>query len=190
LTAEWGQASPIKASEPLKVAFLGHTRLAKGFGTFLALANHANRDDFQFHAIGLSSDDIADLDLSSLHRPPSQLGLSRQTYLDLLAGVDVVCLPLHSRAYEFTASGTVSDAIAGLKPLIALRNRTLDALVSRYGEIGYLVDSKEALFSLFDNFNRDAFAAAQPAWIENLRKIRSERAPQVVGEYYAMTITS
>jgi hypothetical protein len=189
LTAEWGHAASVSRDAPLKIAFLGHTRQAKGFGIFSRLAKSADREKFQFHAIGLASNDISDLDLSGLHRLPSPDALSRKTYLELLAGIDLVCLPLNSRAYEFTASGTVSDAIAALKPLIAIRNPTFEAIVKRYGSIGYLVDSEQELFSLVENFDRDELLRMYPVWIDNLKKMRTARDPSVLGKSYASTLT-
>ena len=155
---------------------------------FARLAKSADNEKFQFHAIGLASDDIGGLDLSGLSRLPSPGGLSRKNYLDLLAGIDLVCLPLHSRAYEFTASGTVSDAIAALKPLIAIRNPTFDAIVRRYGSVGYLVDTEQDLFSLVENFNRDEFVRMYPQWVSNLKTIRAARNPEALAEFYALTL--
>jgi hypothetical protein len=189
LTSEWGHAGLLNGNAPLKIAFLGHTRQAKGFGIFSRLAKSADKKNFEFHAIGLASNDISDLDLRGLHRLPSPDPLLRKTYLDLLAEVDLVCLPLNSRAYEFTASGTVSDAIAALKPLIAIRNPTFEAIVKRYGPIGYLVDSEQDLFSLIKHFNRDEFVRMYPTWIDNLKKARDARNPCILGESYASMLT-
>src|SRR3954453_19335196 len=99
---------------------------------------------------------MAQLDTSPLTYLPSGTPLPRQEYLRLLSEVDFVCLPLHARTYDFTASGTVSDAIAALKPVLALRNRALDKIVERYGLIGYLVDSHEQLCRLVRSLDRAA----------------------------------
>src|SRR3954451_7875597 len=87
----------------------------------------------QFEAIGMWAPDTKALDLSGLELLPMRGGLPRADYLKQLSVIDMVCLPLSSRAYDFIASGPVSDSIAALKPLIALRTRTLAAVWERYG---------------------------------------------------------
>src|SRR5439155_23274529 len=92
------------------------------------LAGHCSRNDIEFHAIGHSSPETDHLNTSTLTRKPSKTPLLREEYLAALDEVDLVCLPLHSRSYDFTGSGTVSDAIAALKPLSVLRDRTIESL--------------------------------------------------------------
>jgi hypothetical protein len=113
--------------------------------------------------------------------------MSRQDYLDAVRATDLVCLPLHSRAYDFTASGTFADAVSALKPLVAFRNRTFDAIVERYGPIGWMVESEAELFYLASTLDAAVFAAARVEWVANLRKIRQARRPEsLAGSYAAM----
>jgi hypothetical protein len=188
LESEWAADPVFTDSAITKIAFLGHARRAKGFEVFANLARSCARPDLEFQAIGLSSHETDQLDVSTMSRKPSPTPLPRDEYVEALEKVDLVCLPLHSRAYDFTASGTVSDAIAALKPLIAFRNRTLDAIVRKYGEIGYLVESRDALFALFHNFDRDDFLRRRPEWIANLEGIREARRPELLAASYAQTI--
>ena len=102
-----------------------------------------------------------------------------------MRAIDLVCLPLHGRAYDFTASGTVADAVSALKPLIAFRSRTLDAIVQRYGPIGWLVDSEAERQQIVATLDRRAFIAARPLWVENLRKMREARRPERLAAGYA-----
>ena len=98
--------------------------------------------------------------------------------------IDLVCMPLHSRAYDFTASATFGDAVTALKPLIAFRNRTFDAIVAKYGPVGWLVESEAELFYLVSTLDRDAFMAARPGWVANLRAIREARRPEMLAAGY------
>jgi hypothetical protein len=111
--------------------------------------------------------------------------MSRQDYIDAVRAIDLVCLPLHSRAYDFTASGTLADAVSALKPLVTFRNRAFDAIVKRYGPIGWLVESEAELFYLIQTLDRTAFLEARPQWVENLRKIREARHPEALAAGYA-----
>lgn len=188
LAREWGPEPPAEPNPVPRIGFLGHARLTKGFAVFADLANACARPDLEFLAIGVGSSETGELDMSALTVKPSPTPLPRHAYLAGLAEIDLVCLPLHGRVYDFTASGTVSDAIAALKPLIAFRNRTLDAIVYQYGEIGYLVDSREAMFALVRSFDHADFARRRPGWITNLRKIRDARRPEALAAGYRTTI--
>jgi hypothetical protein len=188
LPSEWIDEVAPRRNGKLTVAFLGHARRAKGFPAFVELARRCARPDLDFQAIGLSSVDTNDLDMSVLSRKPSPAGLPRQDYLAALRDADIVCLPLHSGAYDFTASGTVSDAIASLKPLLALRNRPLEEMTARYGPIGYLADTQNQLVRLLQTIDANDFAARRAAWIENLTRIREARRPEALaGPYSELT---
>jgi hypothetical protein len=125
-----------------------------------------------------------------LSRLPSRAPLPRQEYLRLLSEVDFVCLPLHARTYDFTASGTVSDAIAALKPLLALRNRALDEIVERYGPIGYLVDTQEDLCRLVQTLDGAAIIEQRPIWLQSLRRLRHARRPSSLSQPYRQFLDS
>jgi len=188
LTAEWANSAPLPSAGKIKIGFAGHARRAKGFDLFVELASRCSRDDIEFHAIGLSSPETDDLNTGALARKPSRTPLPRKDYIRGLEEVDLVCLPLHSRAYDFTASGTVCDAVAALKPLIAFRTRTLDAISAHYGSIGWLVDNSASLFELIRTVDATEFARRRPHWIDNLKAIRKARSPQVLAKTYRTSI--
>ena len=187
LVSEWSEETP-PSGDTLKIAFLGNARRSKGFEVFANLARSSQRQDLQFESIGIAAPDTDHLDVSMLARKPSRTSMSRQDYLDAVHAIDLVCLPLHSRAYDFTASGTFADAVSALKPLIALRNRTFDAVVAKYGPIGWLVESEAELFYLMGTLDRNAFLAARPEWVANLRAIREARRPEILAAGYAALV--
>jgi hypothetical protein len=184
LEAEWETAGEASPEPKISIAFLGQARRAKGFPAFLDLARHCMRPELDFRAIGLASADTAELDTGPLTRVPSRALLPRKEYLRLLAEVDFVCLPLHARTYDFTASGTVSDAIAALKPLLAIRNRALDEIVERYGPIGYLADTHQDLCRLVQTLDRAALVEQRPIWLRNLMRLRQARRPGSLAQPY------
>jgi hypothetical protein len=187
LTSEWSEDAPPANDRRLKIAFLGNARRSKGFEVFVNLAKASERTDLSFESIGVAAPDTDHLDVGMLARKPSRTSMSRQDYLDAVRATDLVCLPLHSRAYDFTASGTFADAVSALKPLVAFRNRTFDAIVERYGPIGWMVESEAELFYLASTLDAAVFAAARVEWVANLRKIRQARRPEsLAGSYAAM----
>jgi len=198
LRSEWAENPPfadVGAENPpfagvgkVKIGFVGHARQGKGFDVFVDLADHCLRDEVEFHAIGHSSSETDHLDTGKLSRKPSKKPLRRDEYLAALQDVDIVCLPLHSRSYDFTGSGTVSDAIAALKPLIVIRNRTIEAVFDHYGPIGWIADGKADLFEMVRTLDATEFGRERPGWIANLRAIREARRPEAVAQSYAGSI--
>ena len=109
--------------------------------------------------------------------------------MEALEQLDLVCLPLDGRAYDATGSGTVSDAIAALKPLIVIRNRTMDAIFDRYGTIGWLADNRDNLFELVRTLDPIEFARRHSSWVDNLKVIRKARTPEALAKSYAVAIS-
>lgn len=181
LESEW--ASGTASSGPLSVAFLGHASNTKGFNIFADVTRKHADTGMEFHAIGIASGDSDKLELGHLKRPPAPGGLERNAYLNALQAVHYVCLPLSSVEYDFIASGSVTDAICGLKPLLALRTRSLEAIVAKYGEIGRIVDSAEALHAAFDNLPAPD-SAQYRTWVDNLHRIRLARHPSALARDY------
>jgi hypothetical protein len=188
LSSEWTASPPTPPTGKVKIGFVGHARRAKGFDLFVELAHRCFRDDIEFHAIGHSSPETEQLDLSKLARKPSHMPLLRDEYLAALEGVDLVCLPLPDHVYDFTGSGTVSDAIAALKPLIVFRNRTMEAIFARYGPIGWLADDRDDLFRLVGELDPVEFARRHSSWVNNLRALREARRPELLAKSYAASI--
>jgi hypothetical protein len=189
LRSEWAEDPPLARAGRVKIAFVGHARQAKGFDVFVQVAGRCSRNDIEFHAIGHSSPETDHLDTTALTRQPSKTPLLRDEYLAALEEVDLVCLPLHSRAYDFTGSGTVSDAIAALKPMIVIRNRTIEAVFDHYGPIGWLADGRDDLFELVRTLDPAEFGRLRSSWISNLRAIREARRPEALAESYAASIS-
>jgi hypothetical protein len=188
LASEWTANSPLVQTGTVKIGFVGHARRAKGFDLFVELADGCRRDDIEFHAIGHSSPETDHLDTRKLARNPSKMPLHRDEYLAALEEVDVVCLPLPGHVYDFTGSGTVSDAIAALKPLIVFRNRTMEAIFARYGSIGWLVKDREDLLRLVGALDHAEFSRMRSTWVNNLKAIREARRPELLAKSYAASI--
>src|SRR6516165_6038753 len=188
LPSEWTANPLLVRTGRVKIGFVGHARRAKGFDLFVELADSCSRDDIEFHAIGHSSPETVHLDTSKLARNPSKMPLLRGEYLAALEEVDLVCLPLPGHVYDFTGSGTVSDAIAALKPLIVLRNRTMEAMFARYGPIGWLADDRHHLFRLIGALEPGEFARMRSSWLTNLTAIREARRPELLAKSYAASI--
>lgn len=147
--AHW--ATPVPAplnrsgqARAIRVAFIGNATKKKGFVEFVALAQAITTrlaGKIEFHAIGALSKDSAGLDLRHLAVLPSEKKLSRKKFLEALAGIDYICMPYCQTAYRYRASGTLLDAAAAGKPVLALITPTLEALQSQFGDFGLLANT-------------------------------------------------
>jgi hypothetical protein len=191
LVSEWApEAAAPQDDAPLRIAFVGHASAGKGFDLFAGWARRYARPDLEFHAIGIASPEALAMDLSGLTRRPPARSESRPDYVAALAACDLVCLPLPPQSYEYVASGSVIDAIAALKPLFSIRNRSLDAVAAKYGAIGYLAENAEALGHAIGRLDRDRFAVECHTWIANLRRLREARRPEALAPGYAAAIAA
>jgi hypothetical protein len=191
LVSEWAPAPPTPPDEtPLRIAFVGHASAGKGFDLFTAWARRHARPGLEFHAIGIASPEALAMDLSGLARRPAARSESRPDYVAALAACDLVCLPLPRRSYEYVASGSVIDAIAALKPLFSIRNRSFDAITAKYGAIGHFVETAEALGDAIGRLDRRGFVAERDRWIANLLRLRAARRPEALAPGYAAAIAA
>jgi len=175
----------INNSSKIRVGFLGHANRNKGFDIFASIAKKCTNAQLEFHAIGIESKpDGKSIDTSALVRKPKPGGLSRYEYLTGLKEINLVCSPLYSRCYDFIASGTVSDAISNLKPIIGLKSKTLCAIESKYGSIGMLVDTSEDMYLFFKNLDAETFSKLTTIWHQNLRKLQQSRLPHNLSSAY------
>lgn len=189
LRREWMQDRQDASQAALKIGFLGNADLVKGFGIFTEVALACRgRADLEFEAIGIATSNSERLDQSGLSRRPTPGGLPRDAYVQAVQRLDLACLPMSSRAYDLIASGTVSDAIAALKPLLALRTRTLAAIADKYGPIGMLADSKQQMIEALQDLTPESFAQRRAEWVANLRRLRAARLPESVAQGYAALV--
>ncbi len=182
--AEWSEE--MAGDGPLRVGFLGMAGPPKGFPLFCDVARKSAGRHLEFHGIGIagySADNAPDI--GALASLPAAEGLPRPEYLRRLRTMDLICLPLHGRTYDFVASGSICDAITALKPVVSFRTRTLAAMHEKYGPIGMLADSEGAMVGFFQGLTRAGFAKTHAEWVANLVRVRAARAPEALGAAYA-----
>ncbi len=189
LETEWLPDHGVAADGgPLRIGFVGHASVNKGFDRFVAWATRYAAPDREFHAVGIAGSETRTMDLSALARRPAARSEPRPEYLAALAACDVICLPLPPRSYEYVASGSVIDAIAGLKPLFSIRNRSFDAIGAKYGPIGHFAENADALGEVIGGLTRGGIAGERAAWMENLARLRAARRPEALAPAYAEAV--
>jgi len=186
LTSDWVAERQYVEGDKLKIGFLGHASTSKGFDTFMEIARKAG-PEAEFHAIGIGSPEALAMDLSVLARPPAKTSVPRDEYVEAMRQIDAVCLPLSS-GYDYVASGSVIDAIAGLKPLFCLRNRSVDGIFSKYGPIGYLAEKADELVDFVLHRAAEENRLRREEWVGNLKKARDARTPAALAPAYGGSV--
>ena len=108
---------------PIQFGFLGLANEAKGFPVFVKLAEEVttqSRNREEFHAIGrLSGEESSILQTDALTTKPGVDRLSRVDYIQRVAQLHFIVFPHQASSYDLNSSGTLLDALAWGKPLIA-----------------------------------------------------------------------
>ena len=159
--------------------FLGKATESKGFELFRQLAETVRMSapgKAEFHAIGPLGRLSNCGDLSALDRQPEREMLVRSEYVKGLKQMHYICFPYRSAHYELSVSGSVLDAVAFSKPMLAARLPIFADLFNRFGDLGDLSDGpeewKKTLLRIVSKPYRSRYRLQQDA-MESLQRSRS-----------------
>lgn len=173
---------------PLRIGLVGQATEEKGITPFLETARvfkarHGDKVEFTLIGRAIKGTDLSRFDV--LDDPVSTDHLSRQAFLERLAGLHYVFLPLSARYYSLSASGALIDAITWLKPVIASDLPIVADQFKRFGDIGYLCEDlagmQAALEAVLIDMDRERYARQREA----LRQARAARMPDALARDYA-----
>ena len=126
---------------PVRVGYLGLGTRAKGFDLYLRLARAlapASNGKVEFHAVGNLHRELTHEDQSVLAQPLAKAPIPRQDFVQAAASLHYAVLPYQGNYYQWSASGTLVDAISLGKPIIATDFPFVKALFDRFGDVGFL----------------------------------------------------
>ncbi|MBL8532570.1 MAG: glycosyltransferase [Betaproteobacteria bacterium] len=179
-----GLEAPGQCEPPVQVCFLGAATERKGFGTFLRIARRvASGSDgaIRFHALGWRPESEPDEDLGVLTTLPQTTYLPREEFRRKLARMHYVVLTLPPEIYGLSASGTLMDAIAAGKPVLALRARMLEEIFNSTNEpAGFLFDSEADLAGYLLSLYR--IEGLSETWLRQAAAMRTLRATRMSSE--------
>jgi glycosyltransferase involved in cell wall biosynthesis len=166
------------SSTPTRIGFLGRVTRGKGIEEFVQLARRfQDRSDVHFEVHGWLPPNAPALDLRGLDVAPSPTPLTYAAYLSALQSLDYVCLPLPGSYYDFAASGTLLDAIAGLTPIIILDTPLARVIFREAGDIGDLCEDAEALARAVEQIADRVDPGRRGRQVECMRMFRDTRHP-------------
>jgi hypothetical protein len=180
--AECSLQTGAQHTSPLTIGYIGHAKRAKGFAEFLSLAHAAKLHawPYRFVLAGYLAEAFPPADLAVVECPGA--ALSRATFLQAVAALDYACLPFNPALYEFTASGSLLDAVCGLKPVIAIAFPALLDLVAEFGPLGFVCADLQAMRALLAEPARLMDAATYAGFQANLRRLRESRLPATLAQ--------
>jgi glycosyltransferase involved in cell wall biosynthesis len=174
--------------EPIRFGFLGLADKAKGFPTFVELADRTTaryRTRVEFHAIGhMPKNSLVLNGTSALVSKPQGTLMSRTAFLNGVAPLHFIVLPHEAGPYTLTASGVLLDAIAWGKPVVCRRIPIFESMFSKHGDIGYLFNDDEDLIGVVEKIVEKADDSRYRRQIGNLRNARKTRHPEALAEIY------
>jgi hypothetical protein len=141
---------------------VGHSR--KGTDVFIRLAKEIcaikNSPKHRFIHVGPITDKTI-TNFSPVELVASEKLLDRDIFRRFAREVDYVIYPFPQNSFQLTASGSLFDAFAFLKPVIALRSPLFQYYFSLMGEIGYLCNNiaelTDSVYSLCKNFPKERY---------------------------------
>ncbi len=169
---------------PIRFGFLGLASTQKGFPAFVKLAQESTslyHEHVEFHAIGrFPSNESMLLNMDSLGTKPGVERLSRQDYVSAVEQLHFIIFPYLASNYELNSSGTLLDALAWAKPLIARKIPLFEDMFLRYGDIGYLFSTDEELLSIVERIVQGTDVVRYRQQCLNFEKAQCSRAPQTL----------
>jgi hypothetical protein len=177
-------------SLPIRVGLVGQATRAKGIDVFLDLARDMRARHGDAIAFYLVGQPVRGGDLTvfaPLAHAVTHETLSRDGFLERLAGLHYVLLPLREEYYGLSASGALIDAITWLKPVIASPLPIVAELFGQFGEIGYQCDGLEGFRAVLEGILANVDAARYRRQVDAMRLARDSRLPgRLAIEYRAI----
>ncbi|MBU8538471.1 glycosyltransferase family protein [Falsiroseomonas tokyonensis] len=173
-------------ARPLRIGTLGIATRGRGFDLWLRLAAElGGLPGLSLHHVGPLHRDFAGRPMTGLTDPPDESHLPREVYLSRLQALHYVCVPAQGRYYDLAASGTLLDAVAAGKPVVALRHRSLERFFEGAGDIGFLCRDEAELRQVLRDLAVGFDPARHARQAANVRRLQRQRMPEALAEGYA-----
>lgn len=175
-------------STPIRFGFLGLANESKGFPVFVNLAKEITRKfqiQAEFHAIGrvpVEGNPAPQTD--ALTTKPGVERLSRKDYVQGVEQLHFIIFPHSGSSYKLNSSGTLLDALAWGKPLIARKISIFEDLFAKHGDIGYLFSDDIELGEIVEHVVQKVNKAHYHQQVLNIRKARCSRTPESLAVDY------
>jgi hypothetical protein len=174
---------------PIRFGFLGLANEQKGFVGFLQLAKEMAAkypDQVEFHAIGRlpADEENSTPELDALATKPGVRRMSRADFIEGVKRLHFIIFSHHPGHYDLSPSGTLLDAIAWEKPLVARSLPIFEDMLTKHGDIGYLFRNDMELREIVEHIIQKLDNLHYYRQVLNIRKARTSRAPKALAVSY------
>jgi hypothetical protein len=181
-------APPPIETVPLRVAFVGIATFDKGFPDYATMAQRRPAG-VAFLFAGALHPQIAASPIDNITGSLGTEKIPRSEFEGIVAQAHYICLPYgRGGFYRFAASGSLFDAVALGRPLLALRTPLLDTLQQRYGPIGMTFDTIEALSDYVCHLPDHHDPRDYDQWRANLKAIADDRTPEKLAVAFGQSV--
>jgi glycosyltransferase involved in cell wall biosynthesis len=184
---------PIDLRLPAGFGFLGRAEKLRGFPVFLSLASEMTkkyRGKIEFHAIGrYPSREDSTNEADVLATKPAFQRIERPEFIERARKLHFVIFPLSPQFYELSACGSLLDAIAWGKPVIARNIPILSNLFRKYGDIGYLFNDEIELREIIGNIIEKHDDLHYKSQVDNMKQLREDRSAVALAKIYKQICT-
>lgn len=184
-------SAPPPFAPPWRFGLIGQATRDKGIEVFLEIARRMKArfgERVEFYVIGMIRHDADQAPFAVLAHSPDHGGLSRADFTARLAAMHYILMPLAPSYYALSASGAVIDAVTWRKPMIGFRLPILADLFARFGDLGRLVDSTDAMADAVADLVETPDQAGYAAWQAALSEARASRDPAALAAGYAALV--
>ncbi len=175
-------------STPIRFGFLGLANESKGFAVFVRLAKEMAtkyQDQVEFHAIGrFPAEGNPTLELDALATKPGVRRMSRVDFIQGVKQLHFIIFPHHAGHYDLSPSGTLLDAIAWEKPLVARSLPIFENMLKKHGDIGYLFHNDMELRKIVEHIVQKLDKSHYHRQVLNIRMARASRTPEALAASY------
>jgi len=173
---------------PIRFGFLGLANESKGFPIFVKLADAITReygDKAEFHAIGRLGGSVGlGSNMAALATKPGASRVSRSAYIQGVKQLHFIVFSHQGPSYELNSSGTLLDAIAWEKPVIARKIPLFQNMFSKHGNIGYLFGDDMELREIVQQIVQRSDKSRYYQQVLNIQRARRFRAPDALAATY------
>jgi hypothetical protein len=124
------------------------------------------------------------LEMSALATKPRMTRMSRVDFIQGVKPLHFIIFPNDAGRYDLSASGTLLDAVAWEKPLIARSIPIFDNMFKKHGDIGYLFNNDTELSEIVEEIVKRRDKSHYDRQVLNLRKARVSRVPKALAPSY------
>jgi hypothetical protein len=110
--------------------------------------------------------------------------MSRVNFIHGVKQLDFIIFPHHAGHYDLSPSGTLLDAIAWEKPLVARSLPLFENMLKKHGDIGYLFRNDMELREIVEHIIQKRDKLHYHRQVLNIRKARASRTPEALAAFY------